>query len=81
MRLYNITTNTSGDSGMLQICDATGHWSAVCDFGWGCDVAVVACKQLGYDTQCELCSVGEEVPSLHKTSVYEAKGDIELINF
>ena len=54
IRLYNSTTNTSGDSGMLQICDATGHWTAVCDYSWGCNEAIVACKQLGYNTPCEL---------------------------
>ena len=54
IRLYNSTINTSGDSGMLQICDATGHWTAVCDYSWGCNEAVVACKQLGYNSPCEL---------------------------
>ena len=42
---------------MLQICDATGHWTAVCDYSWGCNEAMVACKQLGYNTPCELCKV------------------------
>ena len=39
---------------MLQICDATGHWTAVCDYNWGCNEAVVACKHLEYNTPCEL---------------------------
>ena len=48
IRLYNTATNSSGSSGMLQICDSTGHWTAVCDYYWRCNNAIVACRQLGY---------------------------------
>ena len=34
---------------MLQICDSTGHWTAVCDYGWDCENARVACNDLGYN--------------------------------
>ena len=34
---------------MLQICDSTGHWTAVCDYYWSCNNAIVACRQLGYN--------------------------------
>ena len=34
---------------MLQICDSTGHWTAVCDYYWGCNNAIVACRQLGFN--------------------------------
>ena len=34
---------------MLQICDSTGHWTAVCDYAWDCDSARVACNDLGYN--------------------------------
>ena len=40
---------------MLQICDSTGHWTAVCDYGWDCDSANAACNDLGYNStsKCE----------------------------
>ena len=50
IRLYNTATKSAGSSGMLQICDSTGHWTAVCDYYWKCNNAVVACRQLGYNT-------------------------------
>ena len=34
--------------GMLQICNSTQMWEAVCDYSWHCNEAIVACKQLGY---------------------------------
>ena len=41
--------NTKNSSaGMLQICDSNGNWTAVCDYGWSCNHAIIACKQLGY---------------------------------
>ena len=49
IRLYNTATKSTGSSGMLQICDSTGNWTAVCDFYWKCNNAVVACRQLGYN--------------------------------
>uniref|UniRef100_A0A1X7SHQ5 SRCR domain-containing protein n=1 Tax=Amphimedon queenslandica TaxID=400682 RepID=A0A1X7SHQ5_AMPQE len=46
IRLYN--SSTSGNLGLLQICNSSRNWSAVCDRGWGCTHSVVACKQLGF---------------------------------
>ena len=50
IRLYNSTDErTVSDDGMLQICDDNNaEWTAVCDFNWQCNHAVVACKQLGF---------------------------------
>ena len=44
--MYNGTSNST--VGMLQICNSKGHWTAVCDYSFGCSEATVACKQLGY---------------------------------
>ena len=52
-RLYNAATNSSGNYGMLQICDSTGHWTAVCDYDWGCYNALAACNALGYNDSSE----------------------------
>ena len=49
IRLYNGSTNSNGNSGMLQICDLAGHWTAVCDYGWNCYSARAACNDLGYN--------------------------------
>ena len=46
IRLYN--NSTAGDLGLLQICNSSRNWSAVCDYGWGCTQSIVACRQLGY---------------------------------
>ena len=35
---------------MLQICNSQGHWTAVCDYSFGCNEATVACRQLGYNS-------------------------------
>ena len=34
---------------MLQMCDSTGHWTAVCDYGWDCQNSRIACNDLGYN--------------------------------
>ena len=47
VRLYNAATNSIGNSGMLQICDSTGHWTAVCDYNWNCYNSHHACSDLG----------------------------------
>ena len=49
IRLYNASSASSGSSGMLQICDSTGHWTAVCDYNWNCYSAHAACSDLGYN--------------------------------
>ena len=49
IRLYNVSSASSGNSGMLQICDSTGHWTAVCDYHWNCYSAHAACSDLGYN--------------------------------
>ena len=38
---------------MLQICNSTQTWEAVCDYDWYCSAAVVACRQLGYTNSCK----------------------------
>ncbi|XP_019852408.1 PREDICTED: scavenger receptor cysteine-rich domain superfamily protein-like [Amphimedon queenslandica] len=49
IRLYNNRTSSSNSlSGMLQICDNNGRWTAVCGYRWRCSTSKVACKQLGY---------------------------------
>uniref|UniRef100_A0A1X7TXL8 SRCR domain-containing protein n=1 Tax=Amphimedon queenslandica TaxID=400682 RepID=A0A1X7TXL8_AMPQE len=47
-RLYNVRNKHESTEGMLQIGDAGRNWTAVCDYGWSCNHAVTACKQLGY---------------------------------
>ena len=46
IRLYG---GTSDVEGMVQLCNSTGEWEAVCDYSWGCTESIVACRQLGYD--------------------------------
>ena len=49
VRLYNsINESRVSDDGMLQICDNNAKWTAVCDYNWQCNHAVIACKQLGF---------------------------------
>ena len=48
IHLYNsVNESTVSDDGMLQICD-NAKWTAVCDYNWQCNHAVIACKQLGF---------------------------------
>ena len=47
LRLWSsYSTITPPGEGMLQIC-VSGSWQVVCDDGWGCNDAIVACRQLG----------------------------------
>ena len=46
IRLYGGNTDSEG---MVQLCNSTGSWEAVCDLFWDCAESVVACRQLGYN--------------------------------
>lgn len=45
IRLYGGSTEYEG---VVQLCNSTGEWEAVCDYNWDCTESTVACKQLGY---------------------------------
>ena len=46
IRLYN---SSAPGQGMLQQCNSSYQWSAVCDRDWDCNEAKVACRQLGFN--------------------------------
>ena len=46
LRLYN---GSVASEGMLQQCNSSNQWSAVCSLWWDCDDSEVACRQLGFD--------------------------------
>ena len=45
IRLYG---GSSDNEGMVQLCNSTGGWEAVCDHDWRCRQSLVACQQLRY---------------------------------
>ena len=60
IRLYNNGTSsstTNSSSGMLQMCDNSGRWTAVCGYRWRCTAAKVACKQLGYTSNSKCTNI------------------------
>ena len=50
IRLYNVSNNNFG---MVQLCNSSGLWEAVCDYRWDCSESIIACKQLGYQNPSE----------------------------
>ena len=44
---------TSPRDGVMEICTVNGTWGTVCDYGFGCEEANIACHQLGFQNVCK----------------------------
>ena len=49
VQLWSAYGNTPKSEGMLQICESSGQWKAVCRKGSWCQDAKVACRDLGFE--------------------------------
>ena len=49
MQLYSAYATTPPTEGLLQVCNAQGQWRTICNHGFWCNDAKVACRQLGYN--------------------------------
>lgn len=50
MQLYSAYDNIPSSEGLLQVCNAQGQWRTICNHGFWCNDAKVACRQLGYNS-------------------------------
>ncbi|XP_011409971.1 PREDICTED: scavenger receptor cysteine-rich domain superfamily protein-like [Amphimedon queenslandica] len=50
MQLYSAYDNIPPSEGLLQVCNAQGQWRTICNHGFWCNDAKVACRQLGYNS-------------------------------